>query len=174
MEKDLANLKLLNEEEKAFPEEATIVDRSYQFCLDLPPELMTETMAKQFGEFLGKFLEYDTSILTLGFKRFMGIHVRLDVSTLLKQKKKIQIGKEMTVYARFQYEKLCLFRLIYGKLGHGENYCPFHLWTEPANIVFGWDISLRAVVRQRNTVVSRWLCQADGSEWSNKNMKGNN
>ncbi|KAH1082970.1 hypothetical protein J1N35_022731 [Gossypium stocksii] len=33
MEEDLANLKLLDEDEEAFQEEAAVVDRSYQFCL---------------------------------------------------------------------------------------------------------------------------------------------
>ncbi|KAK5793155.1 hypothetical protein PVK06_034292 [Gossypium arboreum] len=33
MEEDLANLKLLDEEEEAFQEEAVLMDRSYQFCL---------------------------------------------------------------------------------------------------------------------------------------------
>ncbi|MBA0659342.1 hypothetical protein Goklo_011489 [Gossypium klotzschianum] len=165
MEEGLANLNLLDEEEDAFHEEATVVDQNYQFCLvglcltdsvvhfpslcntmadlwhpiggicildlgdkrflfqffhdadvqivlfgtpmfwvqihDLPPGLMKETMAKQFGDFLGQFLEYDTSILTTEIKKFIYIRVRLDVSLLLKRKKKILIGKERTVYARF-------------------------------------------------------------------------
>ncbi|MBA0812487.1 hypothetical protein Gohar_026454 [Gossypium harknessii] len=152
MEEELANLNLINEEEDAFHEEATVVDQNYQFSLvgrcltnsvvyfpslrntmadlwhpiggicildlrekrflcpffhdvdvqgvlsgtlwffnnhllilhkiqmgeepllvslylsefwvqihDLALGLMTETMAKQFGDFLGQFLEYDTS-----------------------------------------------------------------------------------------------------------------
>ncbi|KAH1047370.1 hypothetical protein J1N35_038154 [Gossypium stocksii] len=110
-------------------------------------------MAKQFGDFLGEFLEYDTSIPTLGQKNFMRICVRLDVSTPLKWKKKIQIGKAIIVYARFKYEKFSLFFFICGKLGHGESYCPFRLRIKPSKIVFGWDISLRVVARQRNTVI---------------------
>ncbi|MBA0775406.1 hypothetical protein Gotri_010556 [Gossypium trilobum] len=125
MEEGLTNLNLLDEEEDAFHEEATVVDQNYQFCLvgrcltdsvvnfpflcntmadlwhpiggicildsgdkrflfqffhdvdvqrvlfgtpmvfhefwvqihDLPPGLMKETMAKQFGDFLGQFLD---------------------------------------------------------------------------------------------------------------------
>ncbi|KAG8476024.1 hypothetical protein CXB51_032867 [Gossypium anomalum] len=71
------------------------------------------------------FLEYDTSILTMGLKKFIRICVRLDISSSLKRKKKIQIGKKITVYPRFQYEKLSLFCFIYGKTSQD---C---LWLEP-------------------------------------------
>lgn len=71
---------------------------------------MTETMAKQFGDFCGKLFDYDTSIPTLGYKKYMRIRVFLDVSAPLKHKK-IQIGKTMIVYAQFKYEKLSLFCL---------------------------------------------------------------
>ncbi|MBA0845637.1 hypothetical protein Goarm_022281 [Gossypium armourianum] len=97
MEEGLTNLNLLDEEEDAFHEEATVVDQNYQFYL--------ETIAKQFGDFLGQFIEYDTSILTTEIKKFICIRVPLDVSLPLKRKKKILIGKERTVYACFQYEK---------------------------------------------------------------------
>ncbi|KAG8491552.1 hypothetical protein CXB51_014809 [Gossypium anomalum] len=141
---------------------------------DLPSGLITKTMAMQFGEFLGKLLEYDTFIPTLGLKKFMRIRVRLDISNPLKRTKRIQIGKATTVYARFQYENLSLFCFICGKLGHDESYCPFCLRIEPSKIIFGWDISLHTVARRHNAVVSRWLREADGSQWSNGNMESIN
>ncbi|MBA0733842.1 hypothetical protein Gogos_017814 [Gossypium gossypioides] len=52
---------------------------------------MTESMAKQFRDFLGQFLDYDTSFLSMGFQNFMHIRVRLDVTIPLKRKKKILI-----------------------------------------------------------------------------------
>ncbi|KAK5785224.1 hypothetical protein PVK06_039787 [Gossypium arboreum] len=94
---------------------------------DLPPGLMTNLLAKQFRNFLGQFLEYNTTILTMGINKFMRVRVRLDVSLPLKRRKKIQIGKERIVYARFQYEKLSLFCFICGKLGHGESFAHFAL-----------------------------------------------
>ncbi|KAK5811756.1 hypothetical protein PVK06_027124 [Gossypium arboreum] len=47
---------------------------------DLPPSLMSETMAKCFGAFLGEFMEYDTRIPSLVLQQYKGIKVRLDVS----------------------------------------------------------------------------------------------
>ncbi|MBA0733843.1 hypothetical protein Gogos_017815 [Gossypium gossypioides] len=61
---------------------------------DLPSSLMTESMAKQFGVFLGQFIDYDTSFRSMNFQSFMRIWVRLDVTILLKKKKKILIGKD--------------------------------------------------------------------------------
>ncbi|PPS20225.1 hypothetical protein GOBAR_AA00351 [Gossypium barbadense] len=56
--------------------------------------LMSEPMARQFGDCLGKFLDYDTSIPFSGNKNYMRIRVHLDVTAPLKRKKKIQIGKD--------------------------------------------------------------------------------
>ncbi|KAK5787063.1 hypothetical protein PVK06_041714 [Gossypium arboreum] len=141
---------------------------------ELPAGLMSEPMARQFGDFLGKFHDYDTSIPSSSNRNYMRIRVRLDVTAPLKRKKKIQVGGALIVYARFKYEKLSLFRFICGKLGHGESHCPFHLRINPSKIIFGWDLSIRVVPRRRNTVVSRWLCEADGSQCQVKNMESSN
>ncbi|MBA0818291.1 hypothetical protein Gohar_003646 [Gossypium harknessii] len=138
---------------------------------DLSPGLMTETMAKQFGDFLGQFFEYHTSIPTMGIKKFMRIRIHLDVTIMLKRKKKIQIGKDRIVYARFQYEKLSLFCFICGKIGHVESFFPFRTLIEPSKIVSGWDISLHAVVRRQNATVSKWLREANGLECRLLDMK---
>lgn len=139
---------------------------------DLPPGLMSVSMAKQFGDFCGKFLEYDTSIPTLGIQNYLRIRVCLNVAAPLKRKKKVLIGKSMVVYARFKYEKLSLFCFICGKLGHGESYCPLRLSIDPSKIVFGWDLSIRAVARNRSRVASRWLRAADGSPSNDENWAG--
>ncbi|MBA0729828.1 hypothetical protein Golax_025871 [Gossypium laxum] len=75
----------------------------------------------------------------------------------------------MVVYARFKYEKLSLFCFICGKLGHGKSYCPLRLTIDS---FIGWDLSLRAVVRRRSMVVSRWLRAVDGSPCNEVNLAG--
>lgn len=113
---------------------------------DLPSGLMSENMARKFGNFLGNFLDYDTRIPSMGFQRYMRIKVRLDVQLLLKRKKKVIVGSN-SYYAKFMYEKLGLFCFVYGKLGHGKSFCPIRVHVEPQNIVFKWDASLRAGLR---------------------------
>ncbi|KAG8501089.1 hypothetical protein CXB51_003168 [Gossypium anomalum] len=122
-------------------------------------------MAKKFGDFCGKFIEYDTSIPSLGRKKYMHIRIRLDVSAPLKRKKKIQIGKDMIVYAQFNYEKVSLFCFICGRLGHGESYCPYSLRIEPSKIIFGWDLSLRAVPKIQGNIWSKGGTHTDGLEY---------
>ncbi|KAG8486531.1 hypothetical protein CXB51_020004 [Gossypium anomalum] len=131
-------------------------------------------MARQFGNFLRKFLDYDTSIPFLGSKTYMRIRVRLDVTTPLKRKKKIQVGGDLIVCARFKYEKLSLFCFICGKLGHSESYCPFRLRIEQSKIVFRWDLSLHVIPRRRSTVMSGWLYEADGSQCQDDNLRSSN
>ncbi|TYI15756.1 hypothetical protein ES332_A08G208700v1 [Gossypium tomentosum] len=95
-----------------------------------------------------------------------------------KKEKKILIGTDRVIYARFQYEKLSLFCFICGKLGHGESFCPFRTSIESSKIVFRWDITLRAVARRRSVSANKWLRDADGSDWSElnkeRNFRGNN
>ncbi|PPR96359.1 hypothetical protein GOBAR_AA24307 [Gossypium barbadense] len=60
------------------------------------------------------------------------------------------------------------------QLGHGESNCPYRLKIEPSKIVFGWDLSLREVPKRRAMVVSRWLCEADGSQYKTVNLESPN
>ncbi|KAL4334119.1 hypothetical protein GQ457_07G004660 [Hibiscus cannabinus] len=126
---------------------------------DLPSGLMSEAIAKQFGNFIGRFLEYDPSQTFIGPSRIMGIKVTLDIRLPLKRKKKIVLRPDSFVYARFQYEKLSLFCFICGKLGHGESFCPVRLSIKPKDISFGWDISLKAPPCRGLQVASKWLVE---------------
>lgn len=80
---------------------------------DLLSGLMTESLAKWFGGFLGEFMEYDTRIPTMGIRHYMRIKVRIDIHLALKRRKKLQVGDQFS-YARFQYEKISvLFHMWY-------------------------------------------------------------
>ncbi|GMI99100.1 hypothetical protein like AT3G31430 [Hibiscus trionum] len=91
---------------------------------NLPPGLMSEGMAKQFGKFIGQFLEYDSKLVITGRKQYMRIKVGVHINCPLKRKKKISLGKDRTVYVFFQYEKLSLFCFICG-LGTGKAFAHF-------------------------------------------------
>ncbi|PPS17617.1 hypothetical protein GOBAR_AA02958 [Gossypium barbadense] len=156
MEDKLANLALLDGKEEAFQEEGEF----WVQIPDLPPGLMLEVMARQFGSFLSSFLDYDTKISLFAVKQFMRIKVHLDVRVPLK---KIVLGASRMVYARFQHEKLSMFCFLHGKLGHGESFCPLKVRIDSAKILFGWNISLYVSVRRGSSMVSRWLRETDGT-----------
>ncbi|KAK5819413.1 hypothetical protein PVK06_024413 [Gossypium arboreum] len=169
MEDKLANLALLDGKEEAFQEKGE-VEKELKLCLlgedldtllllytefwvqipDLPPGLMLEVMARQFGSFLSSFLDYDTKISLFAVKQFMRIKVHLDVRVPLK---KIVLGASRMVYARFQHEKLSMFCFLHGKLGHGESFCPLKVRIDSAKILFGWNISLHVSVRRGSSMV---------------------
>ncbi|KAH1122442.1 hypothetical protein J1N35_005602 [Gossypium stocksii] len=119
---------------------------------NLPVDLTSEGTARQLGDFVGKFLKYDTSLIAKGVGSYIHIRVILDVRLPLKRKKRIGVGHNKFLYVSFQYERLPLFCFFCRKLGHGESYCDLRLSLESQQIVFGWDASLRVVPRRGGKV----------------------
>ncbi|KAA3462946.1 non-ltr retroelement reverse transcriptase [Gossypium australe] len=193
MENALASLQLADEEEIAFQEEEGLTDQSFHLCLvgrcltesvvHFPSlrntladlwHLIKGIYISDLGErrYLFKFFhEVDIQRVIVGAPWFFNNHllllhrirVSLNVLNPLKRKKKLAIGSDRIVYAKFRYEKLSLFCFICGKLGHGESFCHLRTVLDPATITFGWDIFLRAEVWRRSSLTSQWLREADGS-----------
>ncbi|KAH1122608.1 hypothetical protein J1N35_005768 [Gossypium stocksii] len=123
---------------------------------DLPLGSMSEGMARQIGNFIEEFLDYDAKILTKGFRKIMCIRVCLDVRNPLKRKKRVTYGEDKSTYADFQYERLSLFCFLCGQLGYDESFCPLLLSLGFQKVEFGWDISLRMMTRMETMAMSRW------------------
>ncbi|KAG8491745.1 hypothetical protein CXB51_015165 [Gossypium anomalum] len=114
-------------------------------------------MARQLGNFIGEFIEYDATLITRGIRKFMRIKVQLDVRSPLKRKKCIIYGQDKYTYTKIQYEKLSLFYFLFERLGHEESFCPLCLTLGSPDVEFWWDISLRAPPKRAISVTSRWL-----------------
>ncbi|PPS02400.1 hypothetical protein GOBAR_AA18253 [Gossypium barbadense] len=129
---------------------------------NIPSGFMMEGMARQIGDFIGRFLEYDTSLVTRGFGQYMRIRVSIDVRLPLKRKKRISAVQSSSSYEVFQYERLPLFCFLCGRLGHGESFCQF-----------GWDVSLRAAPRKGGQAVSKWLREENETDmWARMDVDG--
>ncbi|MBA0800028.1 hypothetical protein Gohar_010497 [Gossypium harknessii] len=96
---------------------------------NLPIDVTSERTTCQLGDFVGKFMEYDTSLVKRGSSKFMRIRVLINVNLPLKRKKRISI----------------------------ESYCKVRLRLGSQQVMFGWDLSLRAMPRGGGQVVSKWL-----------------
>ncbi|MBA0812531.1 hypothetical protein Gohar_026496, partial [Gossypium harknessii] len=99
---------------------------------DIPHGFMSENVAKQLGNFIGAFLDYDTSFIQSGNMRVMRIRVKLDVRRSLQRRKS----------------------LLFPMIGAWEK---FTLWKQ--NVVFHWDLSLRAPPRRAVVWKSKWLME---------------
>lgn len=117
----------------------------------------SESLARQFGNFIGTFLEYDANAIVAGFQNFMRVRVEINVCKSLKRRKKLLFAKMKECYATFKYEKLTTFCFLYGRLGHGESYCPIRMVEGSKDLLLAWSISLKAPPRRTVGDDSIWL-----------------
>ncbi|MBA0792610.1 hypothetical protein Gohar_017094, partial [Gossypium harknessii] len=123
---------------------------------NFPPGMFMATIAKQFGDFIGTFVDYDVKTIAAGLRNYMWIRVKIDIRQSLKRKKKLIVVKK-EFFATFKYERLTTFYFLCGKLGHSENCCPKRMIEGRKELPLEWDISLKASPRQAATGSSIWL-----------------
>lgn len=133
---------------------------------DLPSGFMSEIVGKQLGDFIGRFIEYDSKNNSSIWREFMRIRVRLDVRHPLKRKKKIVQKNGMEVMVSFKYERLGEFCFTCGLLTHTERYCRKNLCKSGEEINKEWGSWLRATSRRMGgPAKSRWLREEGDNDW---------
>ncbi|KAE8655191.1 hypothetical protein F3Y22_tig00117034pilonHSYRG01176 [Hibiscus syriacus] len=110
---------------------------------DIPIDFMSSKVAKVMGDFIGYFLEYDSSSTSVGYRRVMRIRVRVDIRVALKRKKKLILSNGKHHFVRFEYDRPTFFCFLCGILGHGESYYPLHFTEGGQDLQLGLDASLR-------------------------------
>ncbi|MBA0790797.1 hypothetical protein Gohar_015422 [Gossypium harknessii] len=129
---------------------------------DVPVGLFSKNFAKQLGNFVGVFLEYDASNLGKENRNYMRIRVQIDVRNPLKRKKQVMSSGTRS-YVKFKYERLSLFCFFYGRLGHNDSYCEARMMLGVDISEMGWDLTLRAPSRRALAMNSIWLREEEES-----------
>ena len=114
---------------------------------NFPIGFMSTQVGKQFGDFVGKFIQYDETNNTRFGASYMQVKVQIDVSQLLKHWKKILLSNGSSSQVLFKYERLGLFFFLCGKLGHTERFCDFHFSMAIDSMARGWGNWLKASFR---------------------------
>ncbi|KAH1122395.1 hypothetical protein J1N35_005555 [Gossypium stocksii] len=104
MKEDIASLTLQDDEWLVdFGASESIA--GFHFCLvqvyDVPVGFYNEQLARQFRNFLGTFLDYDSKALVFSLQKCLRVWVRLDVQLPLKRKKCFVLSHHQYVYASF-------------------------------------------------------------------------
>ncbi|KAE8728766.1 hypothetical protein F3Y22_tig00004072pilonHSYRG00117 [Hibiscus syriacus] len=104
IERVMEGLQLGEEEEAAFNLVASQIPSQISFDFCLVGRFLT--VAQQFDNFIGSFIEYDSSIVSLGYSSSLRIRVGVDTRKSLKMKNKLALSSDQFTYATFQCEKL--------------------------------------------------------------------
>ncbi|MBA0793061.1 hypothetical protein Gohar_017494 [Gossypium harknessii] len=81
---------------------------------NLPFGLISEVMGRQFGNFIGTFLEYDMKAMGRGFRGYMRVSVQVDIRDPPK------------------------------RLGHFEGFCLVHIVHRRRELPLEWDLPIKA------------------------------
>ncbi|XP_057793291.1 uncharacterized protein LOC131009908 [Salvia miltiorrhiza] len=130
---------------------------------DLPAGYITEGIGKLLGNFIGNFLEYDSTNSTGVWRQYMRIRVGIRVDEPLKRSKKIKSKDGSTFVVTFKYERLNVFCFLCGRLGHSENFCELMFNDEVKNKERQWGVGLKAADRRgQNLAGEKWI-RTDGA-----------
>lgn len=119
---------------------------------------MSEIVGKQLGNFIGKFIEYDTNNNAVAWRSYMRLCVAIDVRNPLKRCKKIRKQGGDWFVVNFKYERLNSFCFLCGRLGHTERFCDTLFISAGGEIKREWGAWLRAPDRRNSNLGGdRWL-----------------
>ncbi|KAJ9176410.1 hypothetical protein P3X46_011723 [Hevea brasiliensis] len=108
---------------------------------DLPVGFNTEVVAQKLGNFIGKFLFYDSVNSSGGWKTYM----------------RVRIGDDHFHMIHFKYERLPNFCFMCGILGHSDKFCATLFEDQNSSALKGWGPWLWPTGRFRSSNGSRWL-----------------
>ncbi|XP_057791170.1 uncharacterized protein LOC131008299 [Salvia miltiorrhiza] len=131
---------------------------------DLPAGYLTEGVGRLLGNFIGTFMEYDSTNSVGVWRQFMRIRVGVRVADPLKRFKKLKSKDGSSFVVNFKYERLNVFCFLCGRLGHSEYFCELMFNSTSKTAVREWGVGLKAADRRgMNLAGDRWLRNEDAS-----------
>ncbi|XP_060965059.1 uncharacterized protein LOC133034062 [Cannabis sativa] len=125
---------------------------------DITSGFKSVSVAKDIGNYIGKFLKTDPNDFKSVWRDYLRIRVSICVDVPLKKSMKLQKRNGPICYVKFRYEDLTTFYFVYGILGHFERFCEKAFDTPPHLLTKPYDIELKATPRRRNhTIGAKWL-----------------
>ncbi|XP_057793135.1 uncharacterized protein At4g02000-like [Salvia miltiorrhiza] len=125
---------------------------------DLPAGYLTEGVGRLLGNFIGNFLEYDSTNASGVWRQYMRIRVGIRISEPLKRFKRIKQKDGSSFVVNFRYERLNIFCFLCGRLGHSESFCELMFNPISKNVEREWGVWLKAADRRGvNLAGDKWL-----------------
>lgn len=137
---------------------------------DLPVGYITEGLGRQLGNFIGQFLEYDSTNSGSVWRQYMRIRVAINVNNPLKRCKRIKKPDGTSFIVNFKYEKLHIFCFVCGRLGHSESFCEDLFTRSQEDIKKEWGPWLKAADRRGQALGGdKWLRTENGTNVESDN-----
>lgn len=85
---------------------------------ELRPGFMTEKVVQEVGNYIGMFIQSCPSNFMRGWKEYLRVRVKVDLSKPLKRRMKVRKAGNEWFWILFKYENVPTFCFICGILGH--------------------------------------------------------
>ncbi|CAN1227749.1 hypothetical protein LINGRAPRIM_LOCUS1217 [Linum grandiflorum] len=120
---------------------------------NLQPSFFRESVGRGLGDFIGKYVSYDTERNVYKNKdSFIRIRVTLDTTKPLKRTKKVSHPGTIPIISKFS------------RMGHADRLCSVRFQNPAVEPERLWDDSIRAIPRKKTLGGEKWLIEDEPSE----------
>lgn len=135
---------------------------------DIPRGLISETVLKSIGSFIGTYVKSDPASFDGPWKSFVRVRVTLNIHKPLKRRMKIKREGGNSSWVNFKYERIGNFCFVCGIIRHTERECNIVYENPDKEVERVYGVWLRAPGRGgKQNVGARWLRNIEqGGRWT--------